>query len=56
MLAWDGRQTRAALDPFRDRIRDPAMELFSAVNESVYANGRQVCLARLEGKSSGASG
>ena len=55
MLAWDGQQTRTALESFRERICNPDMELFTAQNESVYPNGRQVCLVRLTGRSQGAS-
>ena len=54
MLAWDGRQTRSALEPFVGRVRNPDMGIFSRPNKSVYANGRQVCLIRLEGTSAGA--
>jgi hypothetical protein len=49
MLAWDGRQTRATLERFGGRVRDAAMDLFEARSESVYPNGRQVCLVRLDG-------
>jgi hypothetical protein len=50
MLAWDGALTRAALEPFAGRIRDPSLELLTArENESVYSNGRQVCLITLDG-------
>jgi hypothetical protein len=50
MLAWNGPLTRAALEPFVGRIRGPRLDLLSArQEESVYPNGRQVCLVELDG-------
>jgi SAM-dependent methyltransferase len=50
MLAWNGALTRAALEPFAARIREPHLELLAVQQTgSVYPNGRQVCLVTLNG-------
>jgi hypothetical protein len=48
MLAWNGRQTGQVLAKHADRINQPTLELLEA-NESVFENGRQVCIVRLRG-------
>ena len=53
MLAWNGRQTRGALQRFVDRIVEPTLELLEDDNDSVYPNGRQVWLVTLRGDVSG---
>lgn len=49
MLAWNGQQAKAALRPFVDRIVQPKLELLDIADDSVYSNGRQVCLITLKG-------
>ena len=49
MLAWDGAATRACLSRYASRVRDARFELFSESQDSPFANGRQVCIAILNG-------
>lgn len=49
MLAWDGEATRRVLEEYVERIVAPNLTLLTAENPSVYPNGRQVCLVRLDG-------
>lgn len=49
MLAWDGQQTARALERFLARIDRPDLGVLEATSDSVYANGRQVCLLRVWG-------
>lgn len=49
MLAWNGRMTRLALEPFVERICAPSLEVFNADGESLFPNKRQVCLISLAG-------
>jgi hypothetical protein len=49
MLAWNGRTTRAALEPFIPESDRGTLALFEKSNASVYDNGRQVCLIELAG-------
>jgi hypothetical protein len=52
MLAWNGPLTRTVLDRFRDRIQQARLDLLTTQNESVFSNGRQVCLVTLHGMNS----
>lgn len=49
MLAWNGRVTQAALEPFSDAIEGVDMKTLHATDDSVFANGRQVIMLRLHG-------
>ena len=49
MLAWDGAQTQRVLEGVRGRISGPDFSIFSAREDSVYGNGRQVALVRMFG-------
>jgi hypothetical protein len=49
VLAWDGRQTAAALAPFRDRIAMPDFGAFDCNEDWVFDNRRQVVVATLQG-------
>lgn len=49
LLAWDGRQTAAALAPFRDRIAMPDFAQFDCLDDCVFDNRRQVVVATLRG-------
>jgi len=49
MLAWDGDQTRRALEPYLDRIIEPDLDLLTQSGPSLFPNGRQVCVLRLRG-------
>jgi hypothetical protein len=49
MLAWNGRMTRAALEPLIPESDRGTLALFEKSNASVYDNGRQVCLIELAG-------
>lgn len=53
MLAWNGQMAWAALKPFADRIAEPDPSVFDAQDDSIYPNGRQVCVVRLTGDLSG---
>lgn len=50
MLAWDGAQVRRVLEPFVDRIVEPALDALLETKPTVYSNGRQVCLVTLKGR------
>lgn len=49
MLAFDGARTRAALEPFASRIAGWTPDLFYGNDGSVFPNGRQVVIVRLQG-------
>jgi hypothetical protein len=49
LLAWSGEATRTCMTPYASRIRGARLDLFSAREESPFPNGRQVCLAVLDG-------
>jgi hypothetical protein len=49
MLAWDGPTTRRCLRKYERYIQHPNLALLSKAVPSPFANGRQVCLARLRG-------
>ena len=49
MLAWDGDQTARTLQRYRDRIHSANFAELVRDPPSLYANGRQVCLIRLDG-------
>lgn len=49
MLAWDGAQTRSVLERFRTRISEPRMDILTRNGKSLFENGRQVCIARIQG-------
>lgn len=49
MLAWSGAQTKAVLRRFYDRIVQPNLDLLECDEDSVFTNGRQVCLVTLLG-------
>ena len=53
MLAWDGEATARALEPFKDHLHAPDLTLFRKENQSVYANGRQVCIMAMSGADAG---
>lgn len=49
ILAADGPRTAAMLAPYADRIADWAPGLFEGDDASVFANGRQVVIAKIRG-------
>jgi hypothetical protein len=49
VLAFDGAQTRAALEPFAARISGWAPQLFDGDDGSVFSNGRQVVICKIQG-------
>lgn len=49
MLAWNGRATRHAIEPFAARIRNPDSAIFSGDHPSLYPNGRTVAWLVFEG-------
>lgn len=49
MLAWDSEQTARCLQRYRDRIHSGNFAELAENPASLYANGRQVCLIRLDG-------
>ena len=49
MLAWNGKQLEAVLEPFLPSIVTPHLELFHESQESVFQNGRQTCLIEFQG-------
>ena len=49
LQAWNGDQTRKALEPFLNHIVDPDLELFNRLEESPFPNGRQTCLIEFQG-------
>jgi hypothetical protein len=49
VLAWDGRQTRAALEPYAARIERACLDELARTDDTVFANGRQVCVLTLRG-------
>lgn len=49
MLAWDSNQLRRVLEKFTSRIVNPDIDLLGSSEESVYANGRHVCLVEFLG-------
>lgn len=50
MLAWDGEQTASVMARYKSAILEPDFTVFSASEPSLFANGRQVCLVRLQGE------
>jgi hypothetical protein len=54
MLAWNGKSTRVALEPYIAEENRGGLSLFEKVNPSVYDNGRQVCLVEISGRHSAA--
>ena len=48
MLAWDGKATARVMQQYLDYIEGPYVDLEMADGESVYPNGRQVCLVRMK--------
>lgn len=49
MLAWDGEQTAAVMARYKSAIVEPDFTAFSTSEPPLFANGRQVCLVRLQG-------
>lgn len=49
LLAWDGIQTRQVMEKYITRIKVPKLELLLQDRPSLFANGRQVCVVRLQG-------
>ena len=50
MLAWDSSQLRRVLEKFSSRIVNPNFDLLGSSEESLYANGRHVCLVEFFGE------
>lgn len=48
-LAWDGKQLRTVLEKYADRIVSYDKSIFSNSGQSVYPNGRQVCVVEFNG-------
>lgn len=46
---WDGLRLSHALNSFIHRIKNPCLEQLLLNPESVFANGRQVCIVRMKG-------
>jgi hypothetical protein len=54
LLAWDGRQTQAALERYAARINAADLgAVFGGAGASVFPNGRQVCLLSVRGDARG---
>jgi len=51
MMAWNGRMTGSALQPFLGPEHRRRLTSFEQDNPSVYDNGRQVCLVEIAGRS-----
>lgn len=49
VLAWNGENLVNALRRFSHRIISPDFSIFSSTGESVFDNGRHVCLVELRG-------
>lgn len=49
VLAWNGAMIKNALEKYKVRIERPDFDLFDAKSDSVFPNGRQVCLMRVWG-------
>jgi len=49
MLAWNGEHLASILKKFADRIEGADFQIFTNTSQSVYPNGRQVCLVDLRG-------
>lgn len=49
VLAWNGKVTRAVLQPYQDRIEGPDLAVFDNEDDVVFANGRQVIMLRIRG-------
>lgn len=49
VLAWNGENLVNALRRFSHRIISPDFSIFSSIGESVFDNGRQVCLVEFRG-------
>jgi len=50
MLAWNGAHLQRVLSKYQTHIVSPDLGCFAAPPESVYENGRQVCLLELHGQ------
>jgi hypothetical protein len=48
VLAWDGAMTARALEPYRDYLDNYVPSIFGTT-ESIFQNGRQVCVGRIKG-------
>ncbi|MDG1138695.1 MAG: hypothetical protein P8N49_04170 [Opitutales bacterium] len=46
---WDGLRLSHALNAFIDRIKNPCLDRLLLNPESVFANGRQVCIVQMKG-------
>ena len=46
---WDGLRLSHALNTFIDRIKNPCLDRLLLNPESVFANGRQVCILQFQG-------
>jgi hypothetical protein len=49
MLAWNGEQLRHTLEKFSSVIVGADMDIFTRAPNSVFPNGRQVCIVELNG-------
>lgn len=49
MLAWNGVQLRSVLEKYVDRIQCPDFSIFDENADSVFQNGRQVCVVTMTG-------
>lgn len=53
LLAWNGFQVRRSLAARIDAVVNPDLSMFDRLPESVYPNGRQICLVEFQGGRSG---
>lgn len=49
IIPWDGTRLLRTLDKYKDKICDYNSDIFKDSSESIFANGRKVCILKIRG-------